>query len=1025
MAKVRIRRAGPGETAGYYNKTAMYLKKAQMRQEVQAEEGQGQTQDEMVQAYYMYAEEQLSNDMSPDKVYTELVSNGLPEKIAYQMITSLMDKLVDEGVVNPDYKRNKEDQAAEEQKSQEQQGQQEQAPAEPSADQQQQDQSMFEEDQAAADAEEGYIQDRSYMQDGGYTEDELAGQSNIMDQYNQVKDNDTEQFDFQELISKTPGIQAGLNFPSLSEYIPDYQELKWNNIDALQPTQDDQNSSQQLDSQRVGGMVRKKQFVKNVMSLLKKQAGGDAAEQPMQPGQEAAPEEENKDTTLGKGNPMDTLTEDVQKHKNNFLGALKTKATTVKTEEMYDKLKKSNDPALQQMGMQGEQPEQQPFHQTGGMTGGQDPLFKFLGGGQDFQEDPNYYEADFLPEAKYGYSTGNLRRAKDGVGVGLHIETVYTNPPTYIVRDEDGKEVFSSKNPGEAQSFKDGNKESSNSGTHINPATGKAFTKEEWDAASANNRKIVEDATNGMSKRQKEAWIQQQLYLRQQQPRVNADGIPMGRYIPHYVTTPGTSLRSLTPWNPIFQSSGFTAQRGNPYMYGTNTPYMDPLTGMKPVARQVTKRGMFGRPKRYTDIYSISGFQGGQDDKGNGNIIADGNTLIFPQRDSKGHIDISNQERNSVTRGLSANAQEAIRMGDRQMDRNDRRLARHPELLDSGVDNKTDEQDVQEFQARQKAQGKVWNEQTGRWEIAKTEASDPNNTMLLERNQPIETEREQPIQPEQGGNNVGPMVDGEMAYGGYIPQGRWMPKASGGIEINDPSAPQPQPGNPDLAMGTQQAGFMGDVTQGPNSSWGAMQSFNAPPPAAPASIQAYNNDPMNNMTVEPEGDDLSNCTEEQKRDTTSKCYQAGQQTKLVGVDFERSKNKTIDPEAGVNVLNAGVRGVTGFLNRKDEKRKEKQMYDNLSSDNLYASQSTKHRGDWVDIGSQAGQYRFDQMGQDRSGFSSYGKYGGYMQDGGEQAYLSGDDFPSEDPQYNEGDEVYMTEDDVKNFMANGGQIEYL
>lgn len=1007
MAKVRIRRAGPGETAGYYNKTAMYLKKAQMGQEVQAEEGQGQTQDEMVQAYYMYAEEQLSNDISPDKVYTELVSNGLPEKIAYQMITSLMDKLVDEGVVNPDYKRNKEDQAAEEQKSQEQQGQQEQAPAEPSADQQQQDQSMFEEDQAAADAEEGYIQDRSYMQDGGYTEDELAGQSNIMDQYNQVKNNDTEQVDYQDLISKTPGIQASLNFPSLSEYIPDYQELKWNNIDALQPTQDDQNSSQQLDSQRVGGMVRKKQFVKNVMSLLKKQAGGDAAEQPMQPGQEAAPEEENKDTALGKGNPMDTLTEDVQKHKNNFLGALKTKATTVKTEEMYDKLKKSNDPALQQMGMQGEQPEpQQPF-QTGGMTGGQDPLFKFLGGGQDFQEDPNYYEADFLPEAKYGYSTGNLRRAKDGE----ETKTEYGN----------------------------------------NPLTGKPFTKEEWDAASANNRKILEDATQGMSKRQKEAWIQQQLYLRQQQPRVNADGIPMGRYIPHYVTTPGTSLRSLTPWNPIFQSSGFTAQRGNPYMYGTNTSYLDPLTGMKPVARQVTKRGIFGRPKRYTDIYSISGFQGGQDDKGNGNIIADGNTLIFPQRDSKGNIDISSQERNSNTRGLSANAQGAIRSGERQMDRNDRRLARNPELLDSGVDNKTHEQDVQEFQARQKAQGKVWNEQTGRWESTQIQALDPNKTMLPERNEPIQPEQggnnvgpmaggddyEQPIDPEaeqqqipseyEGSiyNNVGPMVDGEMAYGGYIPQGRWMPKAAGGIEINDPSTPQPQPGNPDLAMGTQQAGFMGNVTQGPNSSWSAMESFNAPPPAAPASIQAYNNDPMNNMTVEPEGDDLSNCTEEQKRDTTSKCYQAGQQTKLVGVDFERSKNKTIDPEAGVNVLNAGVRGVTGFLNRKDEKRKERQMYDNLSSDNLYASQSTKHRGDWVDIGSQAGQYRFDQMGQDRSGFSSYGKYGGYMQDGGEQAYLSGDDFPSEDPQYNEGDEVYMTEDDVKNFMANGGQIEYL
>jgi hypothetical protein len=29
MAKVRIRKAGPGEKAGYYNSTAMFLKKAQ------------------------------------------------------------------------------------------------------------------------------------------------------------------------------------------------------------------------------------------------------------------------------------------------------------------------------------------------------------------------------------------------------------------------------------------------------------------------------------------------------------------------------------------------------------------------------------------------------------------------------------------------------------------------------------------------------------------------------------------------------------------------------------------------------------------------------------------------------------------------------------------------------------------------------------------------------------------------------------------------------------------------------------
>jgi hypothetical protein len=967
MAKVRIRKAGPGEQAGYYNKTAMFLKKAQMGQEVQSEDTQGQSEQEMTQAYYQYAEEQLSNEVAPDRVYNALVSNGLPESVAYQMITALMDKLVDDGVINPDYKRDKEDQAQEE--SQEQQSGDQVIEEDfneelgPNAGQQQEDQSMYEEDQAAADAEEDYLQDRSYMQDGGYTQDDVDGQNNMMDQYNEVKDNTTEQFDLDELISKTPGIQPGLNFPSLSEYIPDYQNLQWADMDALQSSQTDENSQPDLESQRVGGMVKKKQFVKNVMSLLKKQTGGDSMEQPEG--------EEDKDPTLGKGNPMDTITEDVQKHKNNFLSSIKTKATTVKTEEMYDKLKQSNDPALQQLGMQ--QPQQS--FQVGGMTGGEDPLFRFLGGGdQGFQEDPNYYEADFLPEARYGYSTGNLRRAKEG-------------------------------DPGKSKMNID-------PGFTINPATGKPFTREEWTKTSADSKATIDDATEGMSKRQREAWVQQQLLLRQQQqqPRVNAQGVPIAslNYVPRYISGPGSWSRSLTPWNPIIQSQRFTSQMGNPYMYGTNTPYIDPLTGMKPIARQVTKKGLLGRPKRYTDIYSVPGSQEAQ---GDGNIIADGNTLIFPERNSKGsasltlldnpHGDNLERQRSNVD-GLDLESKKAIRQGEMAMNRNNRRLARHPELLEYYQDedlNNTPETYTEEEEELTPQQ----------LYLKQSLTVPPREAAPFER------------QPFTGtlNNTSGPMIDAEMAYGGYIP------RADTGLTINDPSNPQPAPANPDFAVGNQ-PGLLGQVTQGPNSMWSQQQSFNAPAPTSQA-VESYNDNPMNNMAVEPAGDDLANCTEEQKKDPTSKCYKAGQTNSFVGVDFSNRKSTTIDPEAGVNVFNAGVRGVTGLLNRKDEKRKERQMYDNLTSDNLYAAQGTKHRGDWVDIGSQMGQYRFDQMGQDRSGFSSYGKYGGYMQDGGELDYLSEGAFPMMDSEsgYNEGDEVYMTDDDIKNFMASGGQIEYI
>jgi len=877
MAKVRIRKAGPGEKAGYYNKTAMFLKHAQEGTEVQSAEGQGQSEEEMVQAYYQYAMQQLSNEVAPDKVYSELISNGLPEQMAYQMITSLMDKLVEEGVINPDYKREKEAQQQQEEPIAEE------APVETVQEPVAEDPAMFEENQDMLDNEEEYLQDRSYMADGGeaYTQDDYDAQTNYLSQYDQVKDNTVENFNMDELIQNTPGIQPGLNFPSLDEYIPNYQGSDWSDMDALQTSN--------LELQKTGGIIKKKQFVKNVMSLLKKQEGGEG----------------EKDTTLGKGNPMDTLTEDVQKHKYNFLNAVKTKATQAKTEEMYDKLRESNDPALQQLGMQ------QQF-QVGGMTGGQDPLFRFLGGG----DQPDYYEADFLPEAAYGYSTGNLRRA------------------------ETGEEV---------------------------------------------------------------------------KPTVDTEVIPKARinYIPNYVTGPGSALRSLTPWNPLIQSRRTMNQVGMPHIYGTNIPYNDPLAGMTPVARQVTKRGIFGRPKRYTDIYSIPGAQG----MTAGNIIADGNRLIFPQRNAEGKADISLPEK-----------QEEIYSHERP-------LANF--LMKTGIPGLT------QLGSRMYP----W-ENNGSDEIVSTNINPVsvqanniptqgirgfvNDQLNVDLNRqpyygpPTEFGEYAPYNPDMinmqeryGFPDYYEFGEGipntTMAYGGY------MPRAESGLTINNPNLPQPAPANPDLALGNQ-AGLLGSVTQGPNSAWTSMQSFNQPAPVN-QNAQTYNNNPANNMSVEPENGDMSGCTPEQKMDSTSQCYCSPEARKNpqdkrcyeganVAIDFASGRSTTTDPEAMVNVANAGIRGITRAINRRDENNAELNMYNQYNSNNLYASQGTRNRGDWNDLGSMAGQFRFNQQGQDRSGFSSYGKLGGFMEEGGQASY-------------NEGDEVYMTDEDIANFRASGGQIEYI
>jgi hypothetical protein len=134
----------------------------------------------------------------------------------------------------------------------------------------------------------------------------------------------------------------------------------------------------------------------------------------------------------------------------------------------------------------------------------------------------------------------------------------------------------------------------------------------------------------------------------------------------------------------------------------------------------------------------------------------------------------------------------------------------------------------------------------------------------------------------------------------------------------------------------------------------------------------------------------------------------------VGVRYKNEDMRNFDPEAMLNVTNAGLRGVAGMVDRFRGRDDERNMImENVASNTIYPTQETQHRGDWQDFGSMAGQYRFDQMGQDRSGFSSYGKYGGYMQQGGMM------------DNYSEGDEVMMTPEELEEFIANGGQVEYI
>jgi hypothetical protein len=110
----------------------------------------------------------------------------------------------------------------------------------------------------------------------------------------------------------------------------------------------------------------------------------------------------------------------------------------------------------------------------------------------------------------------------------------------------------------------------------------------------------------------------------------------------------------------------------------------------------------------------------------------------------------------------------------------------------------------------------------------------------------------------------------------------------------------------------------------------------------------------------------------------------------------------------LNTGNAIARGITGFKNKIDDTKQMANFYDNFSADNLYASDPNVDRGDY----SESGLYRPNEQGQVWSGRSK--QYGGAL-----------DPFLNEDPDYVEGDEVYMSDDQINDFLANGGEIEYI
>ena len=99
-----------------------------------------------------------------------------------------------------------------------------------------------------------------------------------------------------------------------------------------------------------------------------------------------------------------------------------------------------------------------------------------------------------------------------------------------------------------------------------------------------------------------------------------------------------------------------------------------------------------------------------------------------------------------------------------------------------------------------------------------------------------------------------------------------------------------------------------------------------------------------------------------------------------------------------------------MLEGKDEAARQRELYDQLAAENIYGSTSITDRGTY---GVNNGLIR-----EDDTGFTGVIKYGGNIkQEGGP---MEDDDYG-----YSEEEEVYMTPEEIEQFLMDGGDLEFI
>jgi hypothetical protein len=696
---------------------------------------------------------------------------------------------------------------------------------------------------------------------------------------------------------------------------------------------------------------------------------------------------QTEDNKIGQGVRQDTLTNDISDLKSTFIKKLKNNSNKAISKEVYENAKYN--PEIMNLIMKDgpkenlvgeEEVVQNPVGAFGGFIdmNAENPLTKFMYGG----DEDKYYQPYGLYEARNGVEVKNksgrtsMISDKQAYQEWLDDQTNPDNWPGATAGNNPGDNLITDQTEKDAyDSWKTEYMKATNEANRVGD-----FEKYlDFYNSNVSNIQNRDDIDRKTVKECPAGFVYNDEY---------GDCVPLAsiKYNTQITANNPGLWDTILPWNPILRSRGsYGKQTKNPYYINSGDPY----TGQLPkdaVARYVTKTGMFGRPKKYLDIYDVSSFGSG----------AGASLNLESLKELENNLGRS-RNRTSNT-GIQPNGTkyvEGMKIGRNQM----YQTKLDPNGIPMGIDRKG------RLRSAETSIPVIENSNVGApLPLSFFPPGDPRGAYLKSQlTLPEQPAIPQPMPEGYPINNVGP-INTEMAYGGYLPQ------AANGEEIQFPflaSSSVSQDGNP-INTPTSYTGF-----GSPGYDY------------LGESIKKTNSEFENQGGIGEGG--IGPCNEDEVLDPNSPCYDPNykaDEKKYVGVENKVQNMKTFDPEAMLNVGNTGIRAGIGVLNNFERKNQQKELYDkNWGSTQVSGDTARINKGKW---NPNSGNSYEGTTGNDTLGMGPMAKYGRYMANGGyaEPYNYYTDGYLPQQEQLND-DEAYMTEEQIQQYLAAGGQIEYI